>query len=228
MSKNIINRECLGKKDILYKTNDDRKFYNNKLRNKMGRKLKFLKDDDNEKNNQKLNPIQTSKRSITNRYKIKPDKISNLSFKDTKEIELEKMRRVLFKYNIFEIFWSYLGSCCMTNKLKTKKNLTQKSNNLLNERLDISLYIKNTILIDLLNQALINDHMKSMTKFISMPIISLYKSGERNMSQFYKSYELADFDKLYEDILNMSKKHRLTQAEQKILSFVHNNLKEMV
>jgi len=138
------------------------------------------------------------------------------------------MRRIIFKYNIFEIFWSYLGPCCMTNKLKTKKNLTQKSNNLLYYKLDISLYIKNTILIDILNQALINDNMKSMTKFISRPIISLSKSGERNVSQFYKNYELADFDKLYEDILNMSKKPRLTQAEQKIISFVYNELKEMV
>jgi len=227
MSKNIISKECLRKIDTIYKPNDARQFYNKKMRNK-DRKIKFLRENDYEKNNQKLNSIQSTKRGIINLYKIKPVKISTISFKGTKEIELEKMRRIIFKYNIFEIFWSYLGPCCMTNKLKTKKNLTQKSNNLLYYKLDISLYIKNTILIDILNQALINDNMKSMTKFISRPIISLSKSGERNVSQFYKNYELADFDKLYEDILNMSKKPRLTQAEQKIISFVYNELKEMV
>ena len=228
MSNNMIKKESLSKIDGIYKPNDVRKFYNKKMRNKLHRKIKFSKDNDNERNNQDLNTIQTTKRSIINRYKIKPVTISTISFKGIKEIGLEKMGRIIFKYNIFEIFWSYLGTCCMTNKLKTKKDLTQKSNNLLNDKLDISLYIKNTILIDIFNQALINDNMKSMTKFISRPIISLSKSGERNVSQFYKSYKLADFDNLYEDISNMSKKHRLTQAEQKIISLVYNELKEMV
>jgi len=228
MSKNIINKECLRKIDRIYSPNDDRRFYDNKMRNKLERKIKFLKDDDYEKNNQNINSIQNSKRNIINRYKIKPVKISSISFKSTKEIELEKMRKISFKYNIFEIFCSYLGPCCMTNKLKTKKNLTKKSNNLLNDKLDISLYIKNTILIDILNQAFINNNMKSMIKFISRPIISLNKNNEKNMSQFYENYELEDFDNLYEDTSNISKKPRLTQAEQKIISFVYNELKEMV
>ena len=90
------------------------------------------------------------------------------------------------------------------------------------------MYIKNAILIDILNQALINDNMKSMTKFISRPIISLNKSGERDLSQFYKNYELTDFDNLYEDISEMSKKPKLTQAEQKIISLVYKELNEMV
>ena len=83
------------------------------------------------------------------------------------------------------------------------------------------------MLIDILNQALINDNMKSMTKFISKPIISLNKSNEIDMSQFYKHYELTDFDDLYEDVLEMSKKPKLMQTEQKIISLVYNNLKEM-
>ncbi len=70
--------------------------------------------------------------------------------------------------------------------------------------------------------------MKSMIKFISRPIISLNKNNEKNMSQFYENYELEDFDNLYEDTSNISKKPRLTQAEQKIISFVYNELKEMV
>jgi len=89
------------------------------------------------------------------------------------------------------------------------------------------LYIKNAILIDILNQALINDNMKSMTKFISRPIISLSKSGERDLNQFYKNYAVTDFDNLYENISEMSKKPSLTQAEQKIISLVYNELNEM-
>jgi len=70
MSKNIINKECLRKIDRIYKT----------------RKIKFLKDDDYEKNSQNLNSIQNSKRNIIIRSMIKPVKISTISFKSPKEI----------------------------------------------------------------------------------------------------------------------------------------------
>ena len=138
------------------------------------------------------------------------------------------MGKIKFKYNIFEIFWFFLCDCCLTNKLKAKKNLTEKANNILKRKLDITLYIKNAIFIDILNQALINDNMKSMIKFISRPKISLNKSGERDLSQFYKNYVITDFDNLYKDVSKMSKKTKWTQAEQKIISLVYNELNEMV
>ena len=230
MKQNLRNRESNSKFDEILQPNDFRKFSNKRVRNIMNRRIKFSKDEDYEENNKNLNlsTIQSTKRNIISRYKIQPVKTSTISFKGQKEIELEKMERIKFKYNIFEIFWSFLCDFCLTNKLKAKKNLTEKANNILNTKLDITLYIKNAILIDILNQALINDNMKSMTKFISRPIISLNKSGERDLSQFYKNYELTDFDNLYEDISEMSKKPNLTQAEQKIISLVYKELNEMV
>jgi hypothetical protein len=226
-NKKIRNQGCLSKNDEIYKPDDVRRFSNRKMRIRLNRKIKFSKDEDNYENNKNLNIFQSTKRNIINRYKIQPVKIPTMSFKGSKEIEYKKLERITFNYNILEILWFYLGTCCMTNKLKSKSNLTQKSNNILDNKLEISLYIKNTLLIDILNQALINDNMKSMTKFISKPIISLNKSNEIDMSQFYKHYELTDFDDLYEDVLEMSKKPKLMQTEQKIISLVYNNLKEM-
>ena len=213
-------KESFSKFDEIYKPK--------KMRNGFNLKIRFSKNEEYEENNKNLNTIQSTKRNVINRYKVQPVKISNMTFKSLKEIEQEKIGRIKYKYNIFEILWSYLGTCCMTNKLKSKNNLTQKSDNILNEKLDISLYIKNTILIDILNQALINDNMKSMIKFISRPIISINKNVKRDMNQFYKNYELTDFNNLYEDVSEMSKKPRLTPAEQKIISFVYNELNEMV
>jgi len=220
MNKNISKKESFSKFDEIYKPK--------KMRNGFNLKIRFSKNEEYEENNKNLNTIQSTKRNVINRYKVQPVKISNMTFKSLKEIEQEKIGRIKYKYNIFEILWSYLGTCCMTNKLKSKNNLTQKSDNILNEKLDISLYIKNTILIDILNQALINDNMKSMIKFISRPIISINKNVKRDMNQFYKNYELTDFNNLYEDVSEMSKKPRLTPAEQKIISFVYNELNEMV
>ena len=229
MKKNLRNRESNSKIDGILKPNDINKYQNRKMRNRLNRRIKFSKDEDYEENYKNLNlsTVQSTKRNIISRYKIQPVKTSTISFKGLKLIELEKMGRIKFKYNIFEIFWSFLCDCCLTNKLKAKKNLTQKANNILNNKLDITLYIKNAILIDILNQALINDNMKSMTKFISRPIISLSKSGERDLNQFYKNYAVTDFDNLYENISEMSKKPSLTQAEQKIISLVYNELNEM-
>jgi len=219
MNKNISKKESFSKFDEIYKPK--------KMRNGFNLKIRFSKNEEYDENNKNLNTIQSTKRNVINRYKVQPVKISNMTFKSLKEIEQEKIGRIKFKYNIFEILWSYLGTCCMTNKLKSKNNLTQKSDNILNEKLDISLYIKNTILIDILNQALINDNMKSMIKFISRPIISINKNVKRDMNQFYKNYELTDFNNLYEDVSEMSKKPRLTPPEQKIISFVYNELNEM-
>ena len=230
INKNIISKESNSKIDEILKPNDFRKFSNKRVRNKMNRKIKFSKDVDYEENNKNLNlsTVQSTKRNIINRYKIQPVKISTLLFKGLKENELEKFGRIKYKYNIFEIFWSYLCICCMSNILKAKKNLTEKSNNILNNKLDITLYIKNTILIDILHQALINDNMKSLTKFISRLIISLSKNGERDKNQFYRNYEVTDFNNLYTDVSDVSKKPRLSQAEQKIIYLVYNELNEIV
>ena len=227
-NKKIRNQGCLSKIDEIYKPDDVRKFVNRKMKNKLNKKIKFSKDKDIDENNRNLSTLQSTKRNVINKYKIRQFITPKKPFKGAKEIDYKKIGRITFNYNILEILWFYLGTCCMSNRLKSKSILTKKSNNILNDKLDISLYIKNTILIDILSQALINDNMKSMTKFISRPIISLYKSSEMDMSQFYKNYELTDFNNLYEDVSEMPKKLRLTQAEQKIISLVYSKLKEMI
>ena len=229
INKNLRKKENNSKIDEILKPNDFIKYQNSKMRNKMKRKIKFSKEDDYEENNKNLNliTVQSSKRNIISRYKIQPVKASTISLKGLKSIELEKMGRIKFKYNIFEIFWSFLCDCCLTNKLKAKMNFTEKANNILKSKLDITLYITNAIFIDILNQILINDNMKSMTKFITRPIISLSKSGKRDLSEFYKNYVEKDFDNLYKDVSEMSRKPKLTQAEQKLICLVYNELNEM-
>ena len=230
MNKNLRKKENNSKIDEIIEPNVFIKYQNRKMRNRLNRRIKFSKDEDYEEFDKNLNliTVQSTKRNIISRYKIQHVKASTISFKGLKANELEKMGKIKFKYNIFEIFWFFLCDCCLTYKLKAKKNLTEKANNILKRKLDITLYIKNAIFIDILNQALINDNMKSMIKFISRPKISLNKSVERDLSQFYKNYIITDFDNLYKDVSKMSKKTKWTQAEQKIISLVYNELNEMV
>ena len=51
---------------------------------------------------------------------------------------------IKFTYNIFEIFMSQFLCCCLPKYLEKKRKLSEKANNLLNEKLDIALYLKNT------------------------------------------------------------------------------------
>jgi hypothetical protein len=145
-NKNLRSKESNSKIDEILTPNDINKYQNRKMRNRVNRRIKFSKDEDYEENNKNLSTIQSTKRNIINRNKIRPVKTSTISFKGLKANELEKMGRIRFKYNIFEIFWSFLCKCCMTNKLKAKQNLNEKANNILNSKLDITLYVKHTLL----------------------------------------------------------------------------------
>ena len=113
MNKNLSKKESSSKFDEIYRPK--------RMRNGFNLKKKFSKNEEYEENNKNLNTIQSTKRNVINRYKDQPVKISNMTFKDLKEIEQEEIERIKFKYNIFEILWSNLGTCCMTNKLKSKK-----------------------------------------------------------------------------------------------------------
>ena len=54
----------------------------------------------------------------------------------------------------------------MTNKLKKKKSMTEKANALLYNKLDIVLFARNMILLDIMNEALINNNNRKGTKNI--------------------------------------------------------------
>ena len=141
--------------------------------------------------------------------------------------DLTKIEKFKFTYNIFEILFSFLSTCCKTNKLKIKNNLTEKANNFLNHRLDISLYVKNTILIDIMNKILINENMKEMMKFISLPKLSINKSLEIDADDFYKNYTVEDFNKLYDGISDITQNAKMSKEEKNIFSLVYNELNEL-
>jgi len=141
--------------------------------------------------------------------------------------DLTKIEKFKFTYNIFEILFSFLSICCKRNKLKIKNNITEKANNFLNHRLDISLYVKNTILIDIMNKILINGNMKEMMKFISLPKLSINKSLDIDADDFYKNYTVEDFNKLYDGISDITQNAKMSKEEKNIFSLVYNELNEL-
>ena len=83
------------------------------------------------------------------------------------EIDESKKERINYNYGIGDILVSSFFCCFMTKKLKLKKELNLKANNLLNNKLDISLFVKNMILIDIMNQILLRENKEVITQFLS-------------------------------------------------------------
>ena len=77
---------------------------------------------------------------------------------------------------------------------RKKKKLTEKANNLLYKKLDVTLYVKNVLLFDIIHQTLIGDKRNGIINFISRPTIST-KSEDIELSEFYKTYSYSDFEK---------------------------------
>ena len=187
--------------------------------------------EDNEKNFQTNQ--QNTRRNIMSRHKLnlQPSSLETRRFsfaKGSEEYDEPNIAKVKFSYNIFEIIWTKFFCCCMTSNLRTKKNLTDKANAILNTKLDISLYVKNTILLDLMNQTMIEENIRGITKLISNPMISANKYTKREMDNFYKIYSEADFNLLSEEISEMALNPRINKSHQKVISLVNKKLKEMV
>ena len=231
----IKKANCIIKESDEERTKDLLKYNDIKKLKKKKKKRKILNKNnisskiyDLEDNNKKQESIlQNSKRIIFNKYQIGPiNKFQNV-LKKSNENDLATIEIFKFTYNIFEILFSFLSICCKRNKLKIKNNITEKANNFLNHRLDISLYVKNTILIDIMSKTLINENMKEMIKFISVPKLSINKSLEIDADDFYKNYTVEDFNKLYDEISNITRNAEMSKEEKNIFSLFYNELKEV-
>ena len=221
-------KESDGKRtQDLLKYNGIKKYKKKKKKKKIYSKISTKINDLEDNNKKPESNIQSSNRNVINKYQIQTtQKVQNV-LKRSSENDLTRIEKFKFTYNIFEIIFSFLSTCCKTNKLKIKNNLTEKANNILNHQLDISLYVKNTILIDIMNKILINGNMKEMMKFISLPKLSINKSLDIDADDFYKNYTVEDFNKLYDGISDITQNIKMSKEEKNIFSLVYNELNEL-
>ena len=82
-------------------------------------------------------------------------------------------------YNIFEMIGSFKICFCKTKKFENKVNLIKQSRNMIDDKLDIVLYIKNMILFEMINKIYLDN--KSIINFLSRPIIYLNEDNEDNL-----------------------------------------------
>lgn len=135
----------------------------------------------------------------------------------------EKILRTKSIYTA-EFFKVSFCSCCKKKEhLKFKEKLIKQSTDILEKKLDIFIYIRNMILIDIMYQILIDDNNKDYFNFLSRTLNykdQEYDEKEEEVDDIYKPTRKLNLDKLYDTFNNLvtKKESEQTETEKKILA----------
>ena len=135
--------------------------------------------------------------------------------------------KVEYDFNICEVLGSTVCRCCQSKELKVKYNLNQKANSILFSKLDIVLYVRNMILLDIMNKTFLGTGIKDVINFLSRPIISLKGKEKNELQIFYNNYKPSDFDKFYNEIGELAQKSDKRNEEKLLISLTNQHLKNL-
>ena len=135
--------------------------------------------------------------------------------------------KVKYDFNICEVLGSTVCRCCQSKELKVKYNLNQKANSILFSKLDIVLYVRNMILLDIMNKTFLGTGIKDVINFLSRPIISLKGKEKNELQIFYNKYKPSDFDKFYNEIGELAQKSEKRNEEKLLISLTNQHLKNL-
>ena len=157
-NEEMNNNIQLGHNVLIYPNN------RSNLRTNTTREI-FLRDNPNPSINNYPNKEEDKKNEVNNdESKKKEEDLINYS-----------------KYNIFEMFASFKICFCKTNKFESKVSLIKQARNIIDDKLDIVLYIRNMILFEMINKIYLEN--KSIINFLSKPIIYINEDEEEEKQQ---------------------------------------------
>ena len=210
----IIEKELEKKKKLL------------KPRKKSSKKLIFINKEQNELQNIKINSLK-NEILTTERININ----TNLTRSKVEDFTIEEQtskKKIKYTFNIFEIIINSFFYCCLSKNLKLKRELNIKANSILNYKLDIVLYTRNMILLDIINKTLLEQDKKSIINFLTRPTLYTKKKIETEYDKFYNNYSINDFNNLYDEIKDLTEKSEKLMIEKKIISLSNQKLNELI
>ena len=232
--KKNLTYPLFEEKEVKYVKNKEKKIYNKNNNTRIG--VQESKDLLHE-NNQKINfmkrenalEIEEGKYNF-NIHSIRNNSINSiqLDFKYNLHNEKPKIEKIAYSFNLCEIVLGEFFNCCMTKKMKLKKNLNSKANNTLHSTLDVVSYIKNMALLNVINQTIYNSNIKDIINFLTTSVVSVNKKDSKKQIQIYDSYSETDFDKFYNEISKLVKNPKKTKYAKKLISLSYQQLKEML
>ena len=191
-----------------------------------------IKSDSNDRSVDKLksHKLQTDnisfKQGENNFYQQNEIKVVN---KNNEISPLEEYENIKYDFNIFEVFISSFCKHCLAKNFGIKNNINEKAVNILNNNLDVVLFVKNQMLFNILYETLIEDQIKSIVNFLCRPIISINDDKTKNnLPQYYHKYQEDDFNKLSEELVQLAQKPRKKMKEQKLLLLSNKHLQDFL
>ena len=141
--------------------------------------------------------------------------------------EINNYDDIKYEFNLLEIIFVSICKCCLLKKLRIKYNINEKAVNIINNSLDIVSFVQNVMLFNIINETILDAHVKSIVNFLSHPIISINKDNDKNdFEEFYRSYKESDFNKFSEDLTKLVQKPKKEIRERKLISFANKRLKD--
>ena len=217
----LSNRSRDSKINIIYYRNSKKKikrgtsYTNEYLQEESQKNTKFngnifqLKDEDKNKND--INVFRRKE-------------------KDSSEDSYDKPqhKNIEYSFNFIEIIPSLLFPCCLSGNLKLKNDYYNNGIDFLYQKLDIILYVKNVILFDIINQTIIDGNKKQIINLLSRPILSINDKEKHELDIFYKNYKENDFEKFYDDIIDLINKPDKENREKNLIEFCNKKLKALI
>ena len=226
MKINQSNYNLTKEKDHLKSINDEAPNFNleNRRRkiNRYNNDLKINKYNNvNNKNQNMENNFSNNKYNLYNR---------SIKRKTTQEYPNDDVNteKIKYSFNLFEIIGVSFFKCCLSKKLSLKNNINEKANNFLYRELDISLYVRNMMLLHIINKTMLEDNIESIINFISRPILSINKNRDDVLGSFYQAYTNEELDKFSNEIYQFTQKPDKNLMDQKILNISNKKLKELL
>ena len=152
-------------------------------------------------------------------------------------LEEKKSAKINYSYNILEIIISSFFCCYMTRKLRLKNNLQIKANNILNNKLDIVLYLRNMMLLDVMSTILLDNNKKNIIEFLIHPKLTIYNNQENKYKEnkekkenkkYFDKYNENDFNNFYAEISNLIQKTYIKNEDRKLISLSNDELKKLI
>ena len=143
-------------------------------------------------------------------------------------VKRKKKEALENSFNIFEIIITQIFKCCMSKKMKIKNDSNEKANSIIFKKMDIITYIRNMLLLDLINQTTLDNNKRRIINFLCRPIISFDKKVKNDFNEFYNNYKEKDFNRYCDNIQELVEKPQKNDKEKELISISNEHLKSFL
>ena len=244
---NFYAEQAVIKKLFIFKEMDDKYFHFSKKSQKIHELVTLTNEDINLqfdqaettkrqfKRTKSYMSLRKNARNYTYQNNNHISNIKNMETIDKEDHENKsengnnlKQKTIVFSFNICEALTTMLFPCCLAGQLKTKNQLNENAISILYNKLNVILYVRNTILFDIFNTTIIDEKKRDIINFLSRPILSNKKNNIEQNGLFYKNYIENDFDKFYISFIELVRKANKKDKEKRLINLSKGHLKELI